>query len=113
MVRNPPAKAGDAVSIPGLGSSPGEGNGNPLQYSRLESPVDRVACCAAVHGVPKSQTRDLQLNNDRINIRHFLPKPVNGGLKCQLVINGIKKSCFFYIQVLYCVGFFLCHYPLL
>ena len=35
MVKNPPANAGDAGSIPGLGRSPGEGNGNPLQYSCL------------------------------------------------------------------------------
>ena len=105
MVKNPPAKAGDAGSVPGSGRSPGEGKGSPLQDSRLENPVDRGACCAAVHGVPKSQTGDLQLNNDRINIRDFLPKPVNGGLKCRLVINGIKKSSSFYTQVLYWLGF--------
>ena len=38
---NLPANAGDAGSIPGLGRSPGEGNGNPLQYSCLENPMDR------------------------------------------------------------------------
>ena len=38
MVKNPPANAGDASSIPGLGRSPGEGNENPLQYSCLENP---------------------------------------------------------------------------
>ena len=41
MVKNPPANAGDAGSIPGLGRSPGEGNGSPLQYSCLENPTDR------------------------------------------------------------------------
>ena len=41
VVKNPPAKAGDVDSIPGLGRSPGEGNGNPLQYSCLENPLDR------------------------------------------------------------------------
>ena len=58
MVKNPPAKAGDAGdlgSIPGSGRSPGEGNGNPLQYSRLGNPVDRGAWQAIVHGVAKSQ----------------------------------------------------------
>ena len=40
MVKNPPANAGDVVSIPGLGRSPGEGNGNPLQYSCLENFMD-------------------------------------------------------------------------
>ena len=40
VVENPPANAGDAGSVPGLGQSPGEGNGNPLQYSCLENPMD-------------------------------------------------------------------------
>ena len=43
--------------IPGLGRSPGEGNGNPLQYSSLENPMDRGAWRATVHGVAKIQTR--------------------------------------------------------
>ena len=47
--------AGDPGSIPGLGRSPGEGNGNPLQYSCLENPMEG-AWWAAVHGVAKSQT---------------------------------------------------------
>ena len=45
---------GDLGSIPGLGRSPGEGNGNPLQYSCLENPVDRGAWWATVHKVTKS-----------------------------------------------------------
>ena len=45
--------AGDAGSIPGSGSSPGEGNGNPLQYSCLENPTDRGAWRATVCGVAK------------------------------------------------------------
>ena len=48
---------GDLGSIPGLGKSPGEGNGHPLQYSCLENPMDRGAWWATVHGVAKSQTR--------------------------------------------------------
>ena len=48
--------AGDAGSFPGSGRSPGEGNGNPLQYSYLENPMDRGAGQATVHGVAKSQT---------------------------------------------------------
>ena len=47
----------DLGSIPGLGRSPGEGNGNPVQYSCLENPMDRGAWWATVHGVAKSQTR--------------------------------------------------------
>ena len=49
--------AGDPGSIPGSGRSPGEGNGNPLQYSCLENPTDGGAWWATVHGVAKSQTR--------------------------------------------------------
>ena len=48
--------AGDLGSIPGLGRSPGGGNGNPLQYSCLENPIDREAWQATVHGVTQSQT---------------------------------------------------------
>ena len=48
--------AGDEDSIPGWGRSPGEGNGNPLQYSCLGNPMDRGAKWATVHGVTKSQT---------------------------------------------------------
>ena len=47
---------GDLGSIPGSGRSPGEGNGNPLQYSCLENPMDREAWWATVHGVAKNQT---------------------------------------------------------
>ena len=47
---------GDVGLIPGLGRSPGEGNGNPLQYSCWENPMDRGASWATVHGVAKSQT---------------------------------------------------------
>ena len=53
MVKNLFANAGDAGSIPGLGRSPGVGNGNPLQYSCLENPMDRGAWQATVHGVSK------------------------------------------------------------
>ena len=49
--------AGDRGSVPGLGRSPGGGNGNPLQYSCLQNPMDRGAWGATVHGVAKSQTR--------------------------------------------------------
>ena len=49
--------AGDPGSIPGLGRSPREGNGNPLQYPCLENLMDRGAWRAAVHGVTKSRAR--------------------------------------------------------
>ena len=62
-VKNLPANAGDPGDvdlIPGWERFPGEGNGNPLQYSCLESPMDRGSWWATVHGAAKSWTR---LNN--------------------------------------------------
>ena len=57
VVKNPPANAGDTGSIPGLERYPGEGNGNPLQYSYLGNPMGRGAWLARVHGVATSQTQ--------------------------------------------------------
>ena len=57
MVKNPPADAKDMSSIPGLGRSLGEGNGNPLQYSCLEISVKRGAWKAINHGVTKESTQ--------------------------------------------------------
>ena len=60
VVKNLPVNAGDigdVGSIPGLGRSPEETHGNPLQYSCLENPMDRGAWRATVHEVAKSQTR--------------------------------------------------------
>ena len=60
MVKNLPDNVGDTEDmglIPGLGRSPGVGNGNPLQYSCLENTMDRRVWWAIVHGVAKSQTQ--------------------------------------------------------
>ena len=60
VVKNTPVNSGDirgAGSVPGLGRCPGEGNGNPLQDSCLENPMDRGAWWATVHRVAKSRTR--------------------------------------------------------
>ena len=56
-VKTPACNVGDLGLIPGLGRSPGEGTGNPLQYSCLENPMDGEAWWATVHGVAKNQTR--------------------------------------------------------
>ena len=59
MVKNLLANAGgarDVGSVSGSGRSPGEGNGNPLQYSCLEIPMDTGASWATVHGITKSRT---------------------------------------------------------
>ena len=57
VVKNLPANAGDAGSIPWVRKTPWEGNGNPFQYSCLGNPMDREAWKAIVHGVTKSQIR--------------------------------------------------------
>ena len=60
VVKNPPVNAGDIrdmSSIPGLERSPGGQNGNPLQYSCLENPMDRGFWQSTVHGVAKSWTQ--------------------------------------------------------
>ena len=65
MVKNPSANAGDIRdmgSIPGLGRSPGGGNGNPLQYSCLENPMDRGVWWTMVHMVEMGWTRLKQLS---------------------------------------------------
>ena len=64
--------AGDLGSIPGLGRSPGEGHGNPLQYSCLENPMDRGAWWATVHRVAKSQTRLSTERLTHINTHCFI-----------------------------------------
>ena len=61
MVKTLPANAGDAEdlgSIPGSGRSPGEGNGNPFQYSCLENSMDREALWGTIHGVAKLDTTE-------------------------------------------------------
>jgi len=58
VVKNPPANAGNTGSIPGSGRFPGEGHGNPLQYSCVGNPMDAGAWWATVHGVTRV-THDL------------------------------------------------------
>ena len=58
---------GDPGSIPGSGKSPGEGNGNPLQYSCLRNPMDRGAWRATGHGVARSQSQTLNNNKYQDN----------------------------------------------
>jgi len=62
VVKDPPANAGDVSSISGSGRCPGEGNGNPHQYSCLENPMDRGAWQATVHGVAKEPDMNERLN---------------------------------------------------
>ena len=77
MVKNLPTNAEDtrdAGSIPGSGRSPGDGHGNPLQYSCLENSIDRGAWQAVVHRVAKSQTRLKRLsmhNNVKLEVNNI------------------------------------------
>ena len=80
MVQNPPARAGDvrdADSIPESGRSPGEGHGNPLQYSYLENPVDKGAWQAAVHRVTESDTTEVTKNSFPIVFLYGLLQTLN------------------------------------
>ena len=73
MVKNLPVNIGDTRdtgSVPGLGRSPGVGNGVPLQYSCLENPMDRGILRATVHGVAKNRhDSDFELPSPLINLR--------------------------------------------
>ena len=86
VLKNWPANAGDirdVGSIPGLGRSPGEGNGNPVQYSCLENPIDRRTWQATVHGIAKHQTRLKQLSTNTLNIKDN---------KCSARVLVLRKS---------------------
>ena len=72
LVKNLPASVRDADSIPRLGRSFGEGNGNPLQYSCLGNPTDRGTWWATVHGVAKSLTRLERLSTHAFFLSVFL-----------------------------------------
>ena len=80
MVKYLPASSGSAGSIPGLGRSPGEGNGNPLQYFCLGNPMDRAAW-AIVHGVAKESDTTQWVNNN---------KAVGENLKFYILTSGIS-----------------------
>ena len=71
-VKESACKSGDMGSISGLEISPGEGNGNPLQYSCLGNPMDRGAWWVTVHGVTKELDTTEQLNNNLAPLTFFL-----------------------------------------
>ena len=91
-VKNFPASAGDtgdAGSIPVLGRSSGIGNGNPLQYSCLESSMDRGSWWATVHEVAKSQTR-LSTHTLRLNERDLISSQLYACSETGTLEPGIK-----------------------
>ena len=64
--------AGDTSSVPGSGRSPRGGNGNPLQYSCLENPMDRAAWCATIHSHTKELDTTEQLNNSNRSVSSWI-----------------------------------------
>ena len=102
MVKNPPPNAGDASLIPQLGRSPGERNGNPLQYSCLGNPMDRGAWQATVHGFIKEWDM-----TERLNTQHPLLTPWGLEVVYEFVNNSNNnnkemvniKSFIFYIMM--------------
>ena len=81
MIKNPSDRAGDGVSIPGSGISPGEGNGNPLQYSCLKNPLDRDEAETPILWPPHAKSRLIGKDSDagredrkstRLNSSHTL-----------------------------------------
>ena len=105
LVKNPPANAGDirvVGSVSGLGSSPLGGNGNPLQYSCLENPIDRGTWWATVHGVAKSLTRLERLSTHAFFLSVFLVVVRSRQLQttslAQLALPSRVFTSYFYIS---------------
>ena len=102
MVKNLPSNAGntgDTGSIPGLGRSPGIGNGNPLQFSCLENSVNREVRQAAVHEVPKSWTWLKRLSTHKLQKHSQLSEGVGGSrptdAKCfEETKHQLDSSCY-------------------
>ena len=82
--------AGGPGSIPGSGRSPGEGDGNPLQYSCLENPMDGGAWWATVHGVAKSRTRLSDFTYTYTLLSKY--KKQVGGLGCSVTKSTVIPS---------------------
>ena len=87
VVKNPPAKSGSTGSIPGWGRSPGEGNGNPLQYSHLENSMDRGAWQVTVYGGRKRV---------RYNLATTTTTKIAGDYCC-LSVQGHWRQCHYSI----------------
>ena len=99
VVKNLPANAGAMGLIPGLGRSPGEGNGNPLQCSCLGNPMDRGAWRATVQGIAQSRTRPKRLsaaqrsNHSLLSALPYQPSSIcPGGLLCSAMTGSVYSS---------------------
>ena len=112
VIKNPPTNAGDTGLIPGSGRSLGGGHGNPLQYSCLENPTNRVAWRVTVHGVTKSQAGLKQLSMQRAYIYEqdlllyvFCLRAFECLLKMQCWLSKTRTNSFQTLKV-FCVGFY-------
>ena len=99
MVKASAYNTGDLGSIPGLGRSTGEGNGNPLQYSCLGNPMNGGAWLATVHGVAKSRTQLSDFTS--LHLAHHLHQGTDfktGYFCCNfiLIIKHFSKAVFLY-----------------
>ena len=97
-VKNQPATVGDVGSIPGSGRSPGGGHGNSLQYSCLESPMDRGVWWATICGVTRSWTRLKRLSTAyRAHVGWGLMAPKTQTLPFSILVKGcgFKQPCCF------------------
>ena len=81
VVKNQSTKAGDAGSVSGWGGSPGEGNGNPLQYACLENPMDRGSWRVAVQGLPPCHLCSISLMQVQMkySLEHLLKRHIDSG----------------------------------
>ena len=94
MVKNPCASARDSGLIPEPGRSPGVGNGNPLQYSCLENPMDREAWLATVHGVATSRTclrAYTTTTREALDTYEHLPE-ISSLTKAESLEDNLKKT---------------------
>ena len=85
--------AGDPGSIPGLGRSPEEGNGNALQYSCLENSMDGRTWWATVHGVTKSQTRLSNFMTSRCCWKYFVQRDLHSTFHLFLSVSPCVSQC--------------------
>ena len=102
-VKNTPANAGDAGSIPESGRSPGEGNSNALQYSCLENPTDRGTWQATIHRVTKNQTwlsiATQQFSNKRQFQQLLLKNRLRNDLNIISLVSTFICSCLFRLHL--------------
>ena len=99
VVKNLSANAGDMGSIPESGRSPGEGNGNPFQYSYLGNPMDRGVQPATVHGVTEESDMIQQLNNNRYSSALGFSLKLNNTVCCLRFGAGVRNLVTYLIYI--------------